>query len=165
MLHRRPDLNVVDLRGNVETRLRKLRDQDLDAIVLARAGLERLGLGGEIAEVLDPEWMLPAVGQGAIGLECRADDAATRQALEAVADAGTWAAVRAERAMLWRWGAGVWCRSALDTAVEGGTLTLRGAVLSADGTRRVAATRLRAGPAGGRERVGGAPAGRGRRQS
>src|SRR5262249_41474310 len=63
-LHRRPDLRLVDVRGNVETRLRKLAERGLDALVLARAGLERLGLGGAIAEVLDPAWMLPAVGQG-----------------------------------------------------------------------------------------------------
>ena len=77
--HRRPDLRAVDIRGNVETRLRKLAEQDLDAIILAQAGLERLGLTSSITEILDPEWMLPAVGQGALGLECRTEDAATRR--------------------------------------------------------------------------------------
>ena len=74
VLHRRPDLRLVDIRGNVETRLRKLAEQDLDALILAQAGLERLGLAEAITELLDPTWMLPAVGQGALGLECRADD-------------------------------------------------------------------------------------------
>src|SRR5437867_3028253 len=71
ILHRRPDLQLVPIRGNVETRLRKLTDEGLDALVLAQAGLERLKLNQEIVELLDPAWMLPAVGQGALGLECR----------------------------------------------------------------------------------------------
>jgi len=79
LLNRRRDLRIVDLRGNVETRLRKLREQDLNAIVLAEAGLLRLGLADAITEILDPRWMLPAVGQGAIGLECRAEDASRRK--------------------------------------------------------------------------------------
>src|SRR5207248_2548972 len=70
LLHRRPDLRLADIRGNVETRLRKLRDDGYDALVLAQAGLERLGLSDAVTEVLDPSWMLPAVGQGALGLEC-----------------------------------------------------------------------------------------------
>ncbi len=69
-LHRRPDLRLVDVRGNVETRLRKLEEQGLDAIILAQAGLERLGLSAAVTEVLDPAWMLPAVGQGALGGGC-----------------------------------------------------------------------------------------------
>src|SRR5262249_10987175 len=74
LLHRRPDLRVESVRGNVETRLRKLDEQGLDAIILAEAGLCRLGLEKNITEILDRQWMLPAVGQGALGLECRADD-------------------------------------------------------------------------------------------
>src|SRR5207245_9270618 len=70
-LHRRPDLRLVEIRGNVETRLKKLVGEKLDALILAEAGLERLGLGQDFfVEVLD--WMLPAVGQGALGFECRA---------------------------------------------------------------------------------------------
>src|SRR5262249_50717688 len=69
VLHRRADLRLVDIRGNVETRLRKLDEQGLDGLVLAQAGLERLGLAAHITEILDPAWMLPAVGQGALGLE------------------------------------------------------------------------------------------------
>jgi hydroxymethylbilane synthase len=140
LLNRRRDLKIVDLRGNVETRLRKLRDQDLDAIVLAEAGLLRLGLGEAITEILDPKWMLPAVGQGAIGLECRADDVETRHFVEAVNDPATWAAIVAERAMLWGLGGGCLVPIGSLTTVEGHWLTLRGAVLSPDGTRRIVDT-------------------------
>src|SRR5262245_20190317 len=81
MLNRRPDLRLIDIRGNVETRLRKLEEQNLDATILAEAGLKRLGLAHRITEILDPSWMLPAVGQGALGLECRTDDESTRAVL------------------------------------------------------------------------------------
>ena len=81
-LHRRPDLKLTAIRGNVGTRLHKLDEQGLDAIILAQAGLERLGLSAHITEILDPLWMLPAVGQGALGLECRADDSATLSVLK-----------------------------------------------------------------------------------
>ena len=140
LLNRRRDLEIVDLRGNVETRLRKLRDQDLDAIVLAEAGLLRLGLGDAITEVLDPNWMLPAVGQGAIGLECRTDDVETRHLVEALNDSNTWSAVRAERAMLWALGGGCLVPIGVLSTIEGHFLTLRGAVLSPDGSRKVVDT-------------------------
>jgi hydroxymethylbilane synthase len=140
LLNRRPDLKVVDLRGNVETRLRKLRERDLDAIVLAQAGLFRLGLGDAITEVLDPGWMLPAVGQGAIGLECRTEDRDTRHMVEAVNEPATWAAVRAERAMLWGLGGGCLVPIGSLTRVDGHLLTLRGVVLSPDGKRRIVDT-------------------------
>src|SRR5215210_745273 len=136
LLNRRRDLRIVDLRGNVETRLRKLREQDLDAIVLAEAGLLRLGLGDAISEILDPTWMLPAVGQGAIGLECRAEDGDSIHFVEAVNDPGTWAAVRAERAMLWGLGGGCLVPIGSLTTVEGHLLTLRGVVLTPDGTQK-----------------------------
>src|SRR5262249_47812627 len=140
LLNRRRDLRIVDLRGNVETRLRKLREQDLDAIVLAEAGLLRLGLGDSITQILDPTWMLPAVGQGAIGLECRADDAETRHFVEALNDPPTWSAVRAERAMLWGLGGGCLVPIGALSTIEGDFLTLRGAVLSAGGSRKVVDT-------------------------
>lgn len=140
LLNRRPDLRIVDLRGNVDTRLRKLEEQHLDAIILAQAGLIRLGRGDAITELLDPAWMLPAVGQGAIGLECRADDRDTRHLVEAVTDPATWAAVRAERAMLWGLGGGCLVPVGSATTVEGHSLTLRGAVLSPDGRRRIVDT-------------------------
>jgi hydroxymethylbilane synthase len=137
-LHRRGDLRVVDLRGNVETRLRKLEEQGLDAIILARAGLERLGLEKHVTETLDFQWMVPAVGQGALGLECRADDPATRTLLEPLNDLPTRQAVLAERALLRGLGGGCLVPVGAHTTVSDGRLLLRAAVLSADGRRRVA---------------------------
>src|SRR5439155_11124890 len=122
-LHRRPDLTLTDIRGNVETRLRKLAEQDLDAIILAQAGLERLGRGDAITEILDPAWMLPAVGQGALGLECRADDARALALLGPLNDAGTRWAVLAERALLRGLGGGCQVPVGAATAVAGDRLT------------------------------------------
>ena len=103
---RRPDLKLIELRGNVDTRLRKLDEQKLDAIILAEAGLVRLGLAHRIRTLLDPSWMLPAVGQGAIGLECRAGDTETKRLLEPLRCPDTFARVLAERAMLYALGGG-----------------------------------------------------------
>jgi hydroxymethylbilane synthase len=138
-LHRRPDLRLVNLRGNVETRLRKLETEGLDAIILARAGLERLGLAGHVTEVLDPAWMLPAVGQGALGLECRADDRETLALLGPLNDLPTRRAVLAERAMLRGLGGGCLVPIGALAAERGEELSLRGVVLPPDGTRRVEA--------------------------
>lgn len=99
LLAQRPDLRVVNFRGNVETRLRKLAGGEVDATLLALAGLRRLGID-HAGVVLGPEEMLPAVGQGAIGLECRADDEACRALLAAIDHAASSASVRAERALL-----------------------------------------------------------------
>jgi hydroxymethylbilane synthase len=145
VLNRRPDLKLLDLRGNVETRLRKLDDGGLDAIVLAEAGLVRLGLADRITEILDPSWMLPAVGQGAIGLECRADDAETNRLVAALGCPDTFRRVRAERAMLYALGGGCLVPIGATSQVIDGVMTLRGAVLSADGKRRVVGTHT--GPA------------------
>ena len=140
LLNHRPDLKLVDLRGNVDTRLRKLDEQNLDAIVLAEAGLVRLGLADRIVEILDPEWMLPAVGQGAIGLECRADDTESREVVAGVTDPATWSRVLAERAMLEALGGGCLVPIGATSRYEDGVLTVRGAVLSADGKRRIVGT-------------------------
>jgi len=145
VLNRRPDLKLLDLRGNVDTRLRKLDEQNLDAIILAEAGLIRLGLADRITEVLDSSWMLPAVGQGAIGLECRATDDATKHIVEALRDPDTFARVTAERAMLYALGGGCLVPIGATSKVADGLLTLRGAVLTLDGRRRVVATHT--GPA------------------
>ncbi len=145
LLNRRPDLKLIDLRGNVETRLRKLDEQGLDGIILAEAGLARLGLADRVTEILDPSWMLPAVGQGAIGLECRSDDTATKDALAALTDSDTFRRVQAERAMLYALGGGCLVPIGATSKVLDGVLTVRGAVLSADGRRRVVATHT--GPA------------------
>ncbi|MFO0880475.1 MAG: hydroxymethylbilane synthase [Gemmataceae bacterium] len=137
LLHRRPDLRIDVLRGNVETRLRKLDDEGFDAIILAEAGLRRLGLEQHITEILDREWMLPAVGQGALGLECRSDDAATLALLQPLNDPATRAAVLAEREFLRSLGGGCLVPfGALGEVTDQG-LNLRGAVLPVDGTSRI----------------------------
>jgi hydroxymethylbilane synthase len=152
LLFRRPDLKLVDIRGNVETRLRKLVEQGLDATVLAQAGLERLGLADRITEVLDDAWMLPAVGQGALGIECRQDDGAAQAVLGKVDHAPTrWAAL-AERAMLRGLGGGCHVPIGAKSSLADGTLTLRGVVLSPDGSRRIDGEV--AGPMGQAEALG-----------
>lgn len=145
LANQRPDLKLVDLRGNVETRLRKLDEQNLDAIILAEAGLVRLGLADRIRELLDPVWMLPAVGQGAIGLECRTDDRDSRHLAEGLTEPDTWARVLAERAMLAALGGGCLVPIGATSRVADGLLTVRGAVLTPDGMRKVVATH--SGPA------------------
>jgi hydroxymethylbilane synthase len=137
LLNRRPDLRLVNIRGNVETRLRKLHDEGLDATVLAEAGLRRLGLESTIVELLDQTWMLPAVGQGALGLECRSDDGTTLELLEQLNHAETRQSVLAERELLRTLGGG--CQVPLGVVTQSGeeTLTLRAAVLQSDGKGRV----------------------------
>jgi hydroxymethylbilane synthase len=157
VLRRRPDLKLVDIRGNVETRLRKLTVQDLDATILAQAGLVRLGLADRITEALET-WMFPAVGQGALGIECRVDDEATRRVLTAIDDAATHSAVLAERAMLRGLGGGCHVPIGAKTVLAGGALTLHGVVLSPDGCRRIDAHI--AGPIRQAEKVGNELAGR-----
>ena len=102
----RPDLVPADLRGNVDTRIRRLREGQFDAILLALAGLARLGRAGEVTEVLDPERFVPAPGQGAIALECRVGDAAIEAAVAPLDHTATAAAVLAERAFLAALGGG-----------------------------------------------------------
>ena len=136
--YRRPDLKLVDMRGNVETRLRKLMESDLDAIVLAQAGLERLQLAEQITEILEPSWMLPAVGQGALALECRGDDARARGVVEKINDAATRDAVLAERALLRGLGGGCQVPIGAVTIIEGQVLTLKGVVLTPNGQTRIA---------------------------
>lgn len=140
LLHARPDLQIKDLRGNVDTRLAKLDRGDYDAIVLAEAGLRRLGLAGRISQVLPISIMLPAVGQGALGLETRADDQATRAAVAGLDHAPTRAAVEAERAMLAALEGGCLAPIGVWGRVEGQSLVLSGRVLSVDGKRRIEAT-------------------------
>jgi hydroxymethylbilane synthase len=135
--YRRPDLRLVDIRGNVPTRLGKLEGGGLDALILAEAGLERLGLAERITERLDPAWMLPAVGQGALGLECREEDTATRALLESLNDAPTRQAVLAERAFLRELGGGCQVPIGAWAYVEGKPLRLRGVVLRPDGGCRL----------------------------
>jgi hydroxymethylbilane synthase len=134
ILHRRPDLRLVDIRGNVETRLQKLERDHLDGIILAEAGLVRLGLRDRITEILDPAWMLPAVGQGALGIECRADDKRSRELLTRIDHLATHHAVLAERAFLLGLGGGCQLPIGASGIVHGDSLSLRGVVLSPDGS-------------------------------
>ena len=137
ILHRRPDLRLVDIRSNVETRIRKMAEGAADGLVLAEAGLTRLGLRSEIREVLDPAWMHPAVGQGALGLECRADDADTHAILRSVDHAESHHAVLAERSLLRALGGGCQMPVGAVTNIDEGRLSLRAAVVSPDGKRRI----------------------------
>jgi hydroxymethylbilane synthase len=137
-LYRRPDLCLANIRGNVETRLRKMVDENLDGLILAQAGLERLGLGEDLfIEPLDSSWMLPAVGQGALGIECRADDLTTRQLLSQLEDRPTRWAADAERAFLRALGGGCQVPIGVVTQLNGDDLHLRGVVLSPDGKWRL----------------------------
>jgi hydroxymethylbilane synthase len=134
---RRPDLDVVVLRGNVDTRLRRWRDGDFDAIVLAAAGLARLGVDEPAATPLPVDVLLPAVGQGALALECRADDATTRALVAALDDPPSARAVAAERAFLLAIGGDCNTPLAAYAIVEGDRLHLRAQVSDLDGTRRL----------------------------
>ena len=137
LLHARRDLRLLELRGNVDTRIEKLKRGDYDAIVLAKAGLDRLGLAGNISEVLPPEVSLPAAGQGAIGIEARAADAATMHALVALEHAETRSAVTAERSALAGLGGGCQVPIGAWGRVESGQLLLDVVVLTPDGTQRI----------------------------
>ncbi len=132
----RSDIVVRDIRGNVDTRLRKLEEGSYDAIVLAAAGLTRLGLQQRITEQLSQQRVLPAIGQGALGLECREEDAATRGALEQLSDQPSFMAVTAERALLAALLAGCLAPvAAIGKTTGDGTLRLQARVLAPDGSR------------------------------
>ncbi|OGW60976.1 MAG: hydroxymethylbilane synthase, partial [Nitrospirae bacterium RBG_16_64_22] len=133
LLHLRPDLEIATLRGNVDTRVRKLDSGDYDAIVLAAAGLKRMGLAGRVSAYLGIEALLPAVGQGAIGIETRVDDPETRRIVEALNHAETRTAVSAERAFLRRLEGGGQVPIAAHAVVSGGSLMISGLVASLDG--------------------------------
>src|SRR5580698_7590493 len=130
----RPDLQIVPLRGNVETRLRKIEDGVADATLLAVAGLKRLGLLSTAAALLDIDAFLPAVGQGAIGIETRADDSVTRALVAKISDADTAAALAAERAFLAVLDGS--CRTPIGgyARVDGDTIRFRGLIAKPDGS-------------------------------
>jgi hydroxymethylbilane synthase len=130
---RHPHLRVEPLRGNVNTRLRKLDDGRFDAIILAAAGLTRLGFGARIAALLDPDESLPAPGQGALALECRSDRANIVAALAPLADFGTTLAATAERAFSRSLGGSCHTPLAAYAEWEEGTLWLRGLLAGRDG--------------------------------
>jgi hydroxymethylbilane synthase len=137
LLARRPDLTTLPLRGNVDTRLRKVMSGEYDAIVLAQAGLIRLGLQTYISEVLPLDVMLPAPGQGALAVQCRADDAETLELLAAIHDPLSAAAVAAERAFLSGLGGGCSLPVAAFAEKNNGTIILTGAVISMDGKQAI----------------------------
>ncbi len=135
LLNRCPDLEIVPLRGNVDTRLRKLVEENLDAVILATAGLRRLGRAGEITAILPPAIMLPAIGQGALGLEFRQDDTETREILAFLDDPATRVAVAAERAFLARLEGGCQVPIAAYGELHGDTVLLDGLIGDLTGRR------------------------------
>jgi hydroxymethylbilane synthase len=137
LLARRPDLTILPLRGNVDTRLRKVMSGEYDAIVLAQAGLIRLGMQQHISEIFSLEVMLPAPGQGALAVQCRADDAEMLELLAVIHDPLTAAAVEAERAFLAGLGGG--CSLPIGAFAEknNGLIILTGAVIAPDGKQAI----------------------------
>lgn len=137
LLARRPDLTILPLRGNVDTRLRKVMNGEYDAIVLAQAGLTRLGLQSYISEAFSLDVMLPAPGQGALAVQCRADDTETFQLLASIHNPLIAAAVDAERAFLSGLGGG--CSLPIGAFAEknNGTIILTGGVISVDGKQAI----------------------------
>jgi hydroxymethylbilane synthase len=140
LLHARGDLVMRDIRGNVDTRLEKLAAGGYDALVLAGAGLRRLGREGEISEILGHELMLPAVGQGALAIEAREADDKVRAAVEPLEHAASRQAVVAERSLLAQLGGGCLAPIGAWARVGAGELHLDAVVLSADGRQRLAAS-------------------------
>ena len=142
ILHRFPDFNILPLRGNVDTRLRKLDRGEFDGIILAVAGLKRLGHESRISEYLEADVMLSAIGQGALAFVCRSDDARTRDTLATLDDADTHQAVLAERALMaslegsCQVPIGGWAR------LDGDQLVLDGLIASPDG-KQIVADRIR----------------------
>lgn len=132
---RRPDLEIISLRGNVNTRLQKLDDGDYDAIILAAAGLIRLEMAGRITEFLSPELSLPAIGQGAVGIECRTDDDWVNDLLAPLNDRDTALRVQAERAFNHRLQGGCQVPIAGYAELEHGVILLRGLVGTVDGSK------------------------------
>jgi len=129
----RPDLNITDLRGNIDTRLRKLDEGIFDAIILAGAGLNRLGQGARITALLTPEQMLPAISQGALGIELRRDDTDLLAGLQFLHHPQTAIAVAAERAFLLRLEGGCQVPIGAHATLLGATVTLTGLIASVDG--------------------------------
>lgn len=133
----RPDLDIRPLRGNIETRMGYVEAGDLDAIVLAYAGLARGGYGDRATQLFAPEEFMPAPAQGALGVECRVDDAAAREAIDSLFDADAAAQARAERTVLATMEAGCTAPVAATATIEGGEVSLRAGVFALDGSRQL----------------------------
>jgi hydroxymethylbilane synthase len=135
LLAARPDLTICDLRGNVNTRLRKLDAGEYDAIILASAGLKRLGFADRITDVLPAAMCLPAVGQGALAIESRADDSELRAKLAFLQDDDTVHCARAERAFLRRVEGGCQVPVGVYATMQAGAMTVEAVIASLDGRR------------------------------
>jgi hydroxymethylbilane synthase len=133
LLNKRPDIHITQLRGNVDTRLRKLDDGEFDAIILATAGVKRLGYETRITEKIPTEMSLPAIGQGAVGIECRTDDEFINDLLARLNHQETWICVSAERAFLKKLEGGCQVPIAAYARLEDGKLIIQGLVGSLDG--------------------------------
>jgi hydroxymethylbilane synthase len=152
LLFLRPDLSIIPLRGNLDTRLQKLHTESLDAIVLAAAGIRRLGLADRITQVLDEDLMLPAVGQGALCIETRAQDTRIEQVVGVLDNPDTRQVVLGERAFLNRLGGGCQVPIAGHGHIDSQAFTLTGLVCDIDGTHRIKQTRT--GPLDQSEQIG-----------
>lgn len=134
LLARRPDLKIVDLRGNVDTRLKKLDEGQMDAIILAAAGLTRLGHADRIKEIIPQSYCLPAVGQGALAIECRTDNFKVRQMLDFLNDTATKQATDAERAFLGLLEGGCQVPIGVHAEVNEGHIAMEAVIASLDGS-------------------------------
>jgi hydroxymethylbilane synthase len=152
LLKVRPDLEMVIIRGNVETRMNKLETEGLDGVVLAAAGLNRLGFADQVTQYLDIELSLPAIGQGALGIECDLTNEEVKKTIAFFNHADTSNAVRAERALLWRCEGGCQVPIAAYGEVTGDQLKLTGFIASVDG--KVSVKGSITGPAGSYEKLG-----------
>lgn len=152
LFHQRPDITILPLRGNLDTRIRKLETEDIDAIVLAAAGLKRLNLGNKITEYLDSSIMLPAAGQGALCMELRKDDARTAAAVAGLNHPETQAVVRGERAFLNRLEGGCQVPIAAHGNIINDDFSLQGLVANLDGS--VIIRDRFSGPAAESEKIG-----------
>jgi len=135
LLHLRPDLQMIDIRGNVQTRIKKLTEENLDAVILAAAGMHRLGFTSQIGEYLPVDVSIPAIGQGALGIESRIDDEETNALIDFFNHPETDWAVRAERAFLKKLEGGCQVPIACHGTVAGDTLTLTGFVSDVEGVQ------------------------------
>ena len=153
LLRQRPDLQIKELRGNLDTRLRKLDEGQYDAIMVAMAGLARMGLSARATQILDIETFVPAVGQGALAIQVRKDDARTQEVVHALNCTASEMAVRAERAFLARLGGGCQIPIGAHGTIKDGALTLVGCVCHPRGERHFQ-DRL-SGSVSGAESLGG----------
>lgn len=133
LLHRRPDLKIEVIRGNVQTRLNKIETEGLDGVILAQAGLKRLGLDHQITQVFTADEMIPAVGQGALAIECRADDVEMLDMLSLIDDEPTRLAVEGERSFLNQLNGNCQVPMGVHGTIEKGQLTLKALIASTDG--------------------------------